>query len=145
VAEAASRERGWKLLSLEVRDAAEIETMIKRAADARAGAILVLAGGLLFPQSRSIAELATRNRLPTMFGLRQSVEAGGLSSYGADISEIWRRGAFFVDKILKGAKAADLPVEQPTKFEFVINMKTAKALGLKIPQSVLARADQVIQ
>jgi len=145
VADAVSRERGWKLLSLEVRDAGEIETAIKRAADARAGAILVLAGGLLFPQSQSIAELATRNRLPTMFGLRQSVEAGGLSSYGADISEIWRRAAFFVDKILKGAKAADLPVEQPTKFELVINLKTAKALGIKIPQSVLQRADEVIQ
>ena len=145
VAEAAGRARGWKLMSIEVRDASEIDSAIKAAADARAGALLVLAGGLLFPQSARIAELATRNRLPTMFGLRPSVEAGGLSSYGADINDIWRRAAVFVDKILKGAKPADIAVEQPTKFELVINLKTAKALGLAIPQSLLLRADEVIQ
>ena len=144
-AEAAARERGWKLLSLEIRDAGEIEGAFKAATGARAGALLVLAGGLLFPHARRVAELAARSRLPAMYELRPYVEAGGLISYGADIIEIWRRAAVFVDKILKGAKPADLPVEQPTKFELVINLKAAKALGLTIPQSILLRADEVIQ
>jgi putative ABC transport system substrate-binding protein len=144
-AEAAARERGWKLLSLEIRDAGEIEGAFRAATDARAGALLVLGGGLLFPQARRIAELAGRSRLPAMYGLRPLVEAGGLISYGADIIEIWRRAAAYVDKILKGAKPADLPVEQPTKFELVINLKAAKALGLTIPPSLLLRANEIIQ
>jgi putative ABC transport system substrate-binding protein len=105
----------------------------------------VSAAGILFPRARRVAELSVKNRLPSMYGLREYVEAGGLISYGADINDIWRRAAVFVDKILKGAKPADLPVEQPTKFELVINLKTAKALGLTIPQSVLLRADQVLE
>jgi len=144
-AETAARKRGWKLLSLEIRDAGEIEGVFRAATGARAGALLVSAAGLLFPHARRFAELAARSRLPAMYELRPYVEAGGLISYGADINDIWRRAAVFVDKILKGAKPADLPIEQPTKFELVINLKTAKALGLTIPQSVLARADQVIQ
>ena len=144
-AEAAARERGWKLLSLEIQEAGEIERAFKAATDARAGALLVYAAGILFPNARRLAELAAKSRLPAMYELRPYVEAGGLISYGADILDIWRRAAVFVDKILKGAKPADLPVEQPTKFELVINLKTAKALGLTIPPSVLARADQVIE
>jgi putative tryptophan/tyrosine transport system substrate-binding protein len=144
-AEAAARERRWELLSLEVRDAGEIEGAFKIAAGARAGALLLITGGFLFPQRRRIAELAARSRLPAMYPLRPYVEAGGLISYSTDLIEIWRRAAVFVDKILKGAKPADLPVEQPSKFELVINLRTAKALGLTIPQSVLLRADEVIQ
>ena len=144
-AEAAARGRGWKLLPFEVRDVGQIEATFKAATDARASALLADAGPILFPQRRRVAELAARNRLHAMYELRQFVEAGGLISYGVDINDIWRRAAVFVDKILKGAKPADLPVEQPTKFELVINLKAAKALGLTIPQSLLLRADEVIR
>ena len=92
-----------------------------------------------------VAELAIKHRLPTMSNLKDVVEAGGLMSYSPNWDDLYRRGAIYIDKILKGAKPADLPVEQATKFELVINLKTAKALGLTIPQSVLARADQVIE
>jgi putative ABC transport system substrate-binding protein len=144
-AETVSRERGWKLLSLEIRDAGDIEGAFRAATDARAGALLVSAAAFTFPRARRVAGLAARSRLPTMYELRHYVEEGGLISYGADIIDIWRRAAVFVDKILKGAKPADLPVEQPTKFELVINLKTAKALGLTIPPALLGRADEVIQ
>jgi putative tryptophan/tyrosine transport system substrate-binding protein len=139
-AETAARERGWKLLSLEIRDGDDIEAVFKAATAARAGALLVFAAAHLFQQARRVAELAARNRLPAMYELRAYVEAGGLMSYGADIVEAWQRAAVFVDKILKGAKAADLSVEQPTKFELVINLKAAKALGLAIPQSLRVQA-----
>ena len=115
------------------------------AIDGHANAVLVLAAGVLFPQAQRVAQLAVRNRLPAMYELRQYVDAGGLISYGANINQIWRQAAGFVDKILKGAKPGDLPIEQPTKFELVINLKTAKALGLTIPPSLLLRADEVIQ
>ena len=105
----------------------------------------VLVGGFLFPHARLIAELAARSRLPAMYQFRLYVEAVGLMSYSADLIAIYRRAAFFVDKILKGAKPADLPVEQPTKFELVINLKAARSLGLMIPQRMLSRADEVIQ
>src|SRR5215470_6198203 len=144
-AQAAARERGWKVLSIELRSAGEIEDVFRSAVRARAGALLVSAAGILFPRAQRLAELSAKNRLPSMYGLREYVEAGSLISYGADINDIWRRAAVFVDKILKGAKPADLPVEQPTKFELVINLKTAKALGLRIPPSVLGRADEIIQ
>ena len=105
----------------------------------------MISGALFEEQARRIAELAAKARLPAIYGLRFYVEAGGLISYSADLIEIWRRAAVFVDKILKGAKPADLPVEQPTKFDLVINLKAAKSLGLTIPQSVLSRADVVMQ
>ena len=145
VAEAAARSRGWKLLSLELRGVGEIEAALKAAAAARASALLVLGGGVFFTHARRIADLAASHRLPTMFGLRPLAEAGGLMSHGADLNDIWRRAATYVDKILKGAKPGDLPVEQPTKFELVINLKTARALGITVPQSLLLRADEVIQ
>jgi ABC-type uncharacterized transport system substrate-binding protein len=144
-AENVARKQGWKLLSLEVRDAAEIEGAFKAAIGAGAGALLVFPTGLLDPHARRIAELAAKSRLPAMYGLRLYVEAGGLMSYGADVIEIWRRAAVFVDKILKGTKPADLPVEQPTKFEMVFNLKAAKSIGLTIPQQMLLRADEVLR
>jgi putative tryptophan/tyrosine transport system substrate-binding protein len=144
-ADAAARAREWKLLPLEIRDASEIEKTFKAAAGARAGALLVAPSGLPDAHARRIAELAVKSRLPAMYAFRFYVEAGGLISYGVDLTENYRRAAAFVDKILKGAKPADLPIEQPTKFELVINMRTAKALGLTIPQTLLLRADHVIQ
>ena len=144
-AQAAARERGWKVLSIELRNVGEIEDVFKSAVRERAGALLVSAAGILFPHARRLAELSGKHRLPSMYALREYVDAGSLISYGADINDIWRRAAVFVDKILKGVKPADLPVEQPTKFELVINAKTAKALGLTIPPSLLVRADEIIQ
>src|SRR3989441_9042916 len=144
-AEAAARERGWKLVSFEIRDAGEIEGAFKAATGARVGALLVFGSAVFDPHARRIAELAAKSRLPAMYALRFYVDAGGLISYSADLIEIFRRAAAYVDKILKGAKPADPPVEQPTKVELVINMRTAKALGLTIPQTLLLRADQVIE
>jgi putative ABC transport system substrate-binding protein len=144
-AQAAARTRGWKLLSIEIRDAGEINAAFKAASDGRASALLVHAPTLLQSHRQRVAELALKHRLPTIFHQRVYVAAGGLMSYGADVSEIWHHAAVFVDKILKGAKPADLPVEQPTKVELLINLKTAKALGLTNPQALLLRADEVIQ
>jgi putative ABC transport system substrate-binding protein len=111
----------------------------------RVGALLVLSDAILNSHRTRLADLAARSRLPAAYGVRDSVEAGGLMSYGPSFLDSYRRAATYVDKILKGAKPADLPVEQPTKYELVINLKTAKALGLTIPQSMLLRADEVIQ
>ncbi len=111
----------------------------------RAGALLVLAGAM-FPVHRArIAALAAESGLPAMYGLKEHVEAGGLMAYAPSHADLFRRAPTYVDKILKGARSADLPVEQPTKFELVINLKTAGALGLTIPPAVLQRADEVIQ
>jgi putative tryptophan/tyrosine transport system substrate-binding protein len=114
-------------------------------ASERIDSVLVAAGVLTLAHARDIAELAAGTRLPVIYGSREFVEAGGLVSYSASFADNYRRAATYVDKILKGAKPGDLPVEQATKFEFVINLKTAKALGLTIPQSLLLRADEVIQ
>ena len=112
---------------------------------ARADALTVLTTPVFGSERRRLVDLAAKNRLPTVFPFREYVDAGGLMSYGPSLADMFRRAATYVDKILKGAKPADLPVEQPTKFELVINLKTARALGLTIPQSVLVRANQVIE
>jgi putative ABC transport system substrate-binding protein len=143
-AEGVARNRGWKLLLLEVRQASELEEAFKAASRARAGALLVI-GALTYQYRQRIAELAVRSRLPAMYAHRGYVDAGGLMSYSTDIYDSSRRAATFVDKILKGAKPADLPVEQPTKFELVINRQAEKSMGLTIPQSVRSRVDVAVQ
>jgi putative ABC transport system substrate-binding protein len=110
----------------------------------RAGALLILPDGIFVSQRRQIAELAVKRRLPSVYGMGEYAEAGGLMTYSASFLDMHRRAAAFVDKILKGAKPADLPVAQPTKFELVINVRTAKAIGLAIPPSLVQRADQII-
>lgn len=142
---AAGKSRGWKLQSLEIKDAGEIEPAFRAAADAHAGALLVCTGHFAYANRQRIAELATRHRLPAMFDLRPYVDSGGLISYGADLVDIWRQAARFVDKILKGAKPAELPVEQPTRFELIINLRAAKAIGLTIPSAMRLRADELIE
>jgi ABC-type uncharacterized transport system substrate-binding protein len=127
------------------RNKADFESAFSTMARAQAQALLVLAFGPYIVERQRLAELALRHRLPTMFSVRDHAEAGGLLSYGTDFNDLSRRGAAYVNKILKGAKPADLPVEQPTKFELVINLNTAKALGLTIPPALLLRADQVIE
>jgi putative ABC transport system substrate-binding protein len=142
-AEVAARTLGISLQVLTVREPRDLEGAFSAAQGASA---LLQSDDAVFTAHRiQIAELALKNRLPTVSGLREVVEAGGLMAYGAHTGELHRRAATYVDKILKGAKPADLPVEQPTRFELVINLKTAKALGLAIPQSLLLRADEVIQ
>jgi len=143
--EAAAREPGWKLLVLQIRNAGEIEEAFGAATRARASAVLVTGGAVLGPRARRVVELAAKSRPPAVYNFRGYVDAGGLMSYSTDTNEIWRRAAVFVDKILKGAKPGDLPVEQPRKFQLVINLKTAKAIGITIPHSVLLRADELIQ
>jgi putative ABC transport system substrate-binding protein len=111
----------------------------------RAGALIVLPSPFLFVNSRRVVDLAAQSRLPAIYSAREFVDAGGLMAYGASIPDLYRRSAGYVGKILKGANPADLPIEQPSKFELVINLKTARTLGLTIPPSLLLRADQVIE
>jgi putative ABC transport system substrate-binding protein len=144
-AEVAARQRGWKLLSLEIQQPEEIDAALGRAGAAGVSAVVAFNGALFDRQAAHIVKTVARRRLPAMYGLKLYVEAGGLMAYGPDLLNNWRRAAVFVDKILKGARPADLPVEQPTKFNWVINLPTAKALGLSIPQTVLLRADEVIE
>jgi putative ABC transport system substrate-binding protein len=143
--EAAGRTLGVQLQLVEVRGADEFDRAFSTITRERAEALVVFPSTMLFNERKRIVSLATKQRLPSMFAAREFVEVGGLMSYGASITDLIRRSATFVDKILKGAKPADLPIEQPTKFELVINLKTAKALGLTIPPSLLGRADEVIQ
>ena len=136
---------GVKVQHLDVQNPNDIETAFRAAIKGRADAVLVLRGSVLGSHGRHISEFAVKSRLPAIYGTRQSVEAGGLMSYGVNFTDLERRAATYVDKILKGAKPADLPVEQPTKFEFIINLKAAKQIGLTIPPNVLVRADRVIR
>ncbi len=136
---------GVKLQYLDVLGPKDIETAFRAAGKGRADAVLVLASAVLSSQRKQIVDLAAKSRLPAVYGQPESMDAGGLMFYGASITEMFRRAATYVDKILKGAKPADLPVEQPTKFELVINLKAAKQIGLTIPPNVLARADKVIK
>ena len=136
---------GVKLQYLDVLGPKDIETAFRAASKGRAGAVLVLASAVLFSERTQIVDLAVKNRLPTIYFRSDFVEAGGLMSYSASFSDLDRRAATYVDKILKGRKPADLPVEQPIKFEFIINLKAAKQIGLTIPPNVLARADKVIK
>ena len=143
--QAAARVLGVTLQLYEVRDPNEFDGALAAMTKARAGALLVMTDPLTFSQRGQLTALAAKHRLPAMYALREFVDAGGLMAYGPSFPDSYRRAATYVDKILKGAKPADLPVEQPTKFELVINIKTAKALGLTIPQSMFIRADEVIQ
>ncbi len=136
---------GVKLQYLDVLDSKDIETAFQAASKGRAEAVLALASPVLISQRAQLADLAVKNRLPAIYYSTEYVEAGGLMTYGVNIADLHRRAATYVDKILKGAKPADLPVEQPTKFEFVINLKAAKQIGLTIPPNVLVRADKVIK
>ena len=144
--ELAAKAFGVKLQYLDVLSSKEIATAFRAATKGRADAVLMLLAGPVFNPSRTpIIELAVKNRLPVIYRNRADVEAGGLVSYGVDLTNLYRRAATYVDKILKGAKPADLPVEQPIKFEFIINLKAAKQIGLTIPPNVLVRADKVIK
>ena len=143
--EAEARALGLKLQIVEVRGANDFEKSFSTIVKQRAGALVELPDPLFHSNSKRIAEFASKNRLPTTFHSKDFVEAGGLMAYGADFVDLYRRAAIYVDKILKGTKPADLPVEQPTKFELVINLKTAKQIGVTIPPNVLARADRVIK
>jgi putative ABC transport system substrate-binding protein len=143
--EVAAPALGLQLRPMEVRAPDELESAFSAMAKWRAGAFIGLQQPTLDRLRQRIVNLAAKNRLPAMYPNSEYVETGGLMSYAADIAAMFRRSAVYVDKILKGAKPADLPVEQPTKFEFIVNLKTAKQIGLTIPPNVLARADKVIR
>ena len=144
-AEVAGRALAVSLQILEVRGAEDLEKALQAATQGSSGALLVVDDPFTFLLRKRIVGLAAKSHLPAMYGPKEFAIDGGLMSYGANLEDMFRRAATYVGKILKGAKPADLPVEQPTKFDFVINLKTAKALGLTIPPSVLGRADEVIQ
>jgi ABC-type uncharacterized transport system substrate-binding protein len=144
-ADVAAKAARVRLQFVEVRGSEEFDRAFSDMTRARIDALIVWGGVLFIGERRRIVELAAKNRLPATYSMGEFVDAGGLMTYSANIADNFRRAAVYVDKILKGVKPADLPIEQPTKFELVINLKTAKALGLTIPSSVLARADQVIE
>jgi putative ABC transport system substrate-binding protein len=143
--ESAARKLGVPLQPIEVRERKELESAFSEMARARVQGVVVLPDPVFYTARTPIALMAARNRLPAIYGHREHAEVGGLMSFGPSIAHQFRRASVYVDKILRGAKPADLPVEQPTKFELVINLKAAKAIGLTIPPSLLLRADQVIQ
>ena len=144
-AELATRMFGLKLQKLDIHDSRDIDAAFAAATKGRADAGLVLPSAYAFAERMQLVDLAAKNRLPVMYGSSEYVEAGGLMTYGVSFTDLFRRAATYVDKLVKGAKPADLPVEQPTNFELVINLKTAKQIGLTIPPNVLARADRVIR
>src|SRR5713101_2715957 len=144
-AEVAARALGVRPQFIEARGPDDFDRAFSDMTKARAGALTVLGSTMFGNERRRLVDLAAKNRLPAVYPWREFVDAGGLMAYGPNVADLYRRAATYVDKILKGAKPGDLPVEQPTKFELVINLKTAKALGLTIPQSLLLRADEVIQ
>ena len=143
-ADAAARAMGVRLQALQARGPREIASAFGAMRTERAGALIVLADAIFRDRRKQIADLAVKSRLPSISGIPEYADAGGLVVYGADLLDLERRAAIFVDKILTGGKPTDLPVEQPTKFELIINLKTAKTLGITIPPSVLMRADRVI-
>jgi putative ABC transport system substrate-binding protein len=134
-----------KLQYLPVNTSEDLETALRAMAKDRPQAILTFPDALTLSHREKLADFATKQKLPSMFGWREYVEVGGLLSYGPNLADSFRRLAVYVDKILKGAKPADIPTEQPTKFEFVINLKTAKQIGLTVPPNMLVRADKVIR
>src|SRR5712692_4866435 len=144
-ADVAARALGVRLQVVEARGPEDFDRAFSDMTRARADAVTVQSTNIFFIERRRLVDLAAKNRLPAMYLTREFVDAGGFMSYGPNVADLFRRAATYVDKILKGAKPGDLPIEQPTKFELVINLKTAKALGLTIPQSVLGRADEIIQ
>ena len=144
-AEVAGRTLGVRLHFVEARGPADIDRAFSDMIRVRAGALTVLSTPMFSSERRRLLDLAAKNRLPTVYSFREYVDAGGLMSYGPNLADLFRRAATYVDKILKGRKPADLPIEQPTRFELVVNLKTAKALGLTIPPSILVRADQLIE
>ena len=144
-AEVAARALGVRLHFAEARGPDDFDRAFSDMTRARAGALTVLGSTMFGAERGRLVNLAAKNRLPAVYPWREFVDAGGLMSYGANVADLYRRAATYVDKILKGTKPGDLPVEQPTKFELLINLKTAKALGLTIPPSLLGRADEVIQ
>jgi len=143
--ESAGHTLSIRVASLAVRNPSDVSSVLETVVLQRPGALIVVEDPFTFSQGQQIVEFAARRSLPVMYGIREFVDMGGLLSYGAHITDLYRRGATYVDKILRGAKPGDLPIEQPTKFELVINLKTAKALGMTIPQAVLLRADEVIE
>ena len=143
--EAAARALGVQIQRLEARAPNDFDRAFAAMARERLDGLVLLPSAMFSSERRRIVDLAAKTRLPTMFFFREFAEAGGLVSYGPNFAELWRSAATYVDKILKGAKPSGLPVQQPTKFELVINLKSAKALGLTIPPSLLLRADQVIE
>ena len=144
-AETTALRLGLQLVPLQARDGDEIDRAFTRAAREHCGGIVVSASPVFAGLKQQIVALAEKHRIPAMYEHRDFVEAGGLMSYGPDLRDVFRRAATYVDRIVRGARPADLPVEEPTKFELVINLKTAKALGLTIPPSLLGRADQIVE
>jgi len=135
---------GLRVMSHVVKKSADIDDAFVAVTRAHVAAVVVMADPLVVGEKAHVVKAAAAHRVPAIYGFREFVDAGGLMSYGANLADLWRRAATYVDRILKGAKPADLPVEEPRKFELIINLKSAKALGLTVPQSLLLRADQVI-
>jgi putative ABC transport system substrate-binding protein len=143
--QSAARARKIKVRAVDAHDAKQLDQAFVAMTSAHADALIVLPDPMFLTQRKQIAQLAASNRLPAIYGIPEHVEAGGLMAYAASRTDLFRRAASYVDRILKGAKPADLPVEQPSKFELLVNVKTAKALGLTIPQSMLVRADTIYE